>query len=749
MKLRNVFLSISLVFLFLCQVVEAAPKNGAPDTIPPTVSLTSPPTGTTFTSAVTVTIVATASDNVKVSKVEFYDNGVYKGYDPRKPYTFNWSITSADNGAHDWTAKAYDRAGNISTSSVVVLTANIGAADTTPPSVSITSPPSGTTYTTAQSVTITASASDNVGVTRVEFYDGTVLKATDTSAPYSYAWTFTGADNSTHNWTAKAYDAANNSSVSNVVSLIVNIDITPPSVPTGLTATALSCDQINLGWNASTDTGGSGLKGYKVYRNGSFLKQVTTTSATDTGLSASTSYSYTVSSIDNANNESAQCSSANATTPQCPDTTPPSVFITSPPSGTTYTTAQTVTITASASDNVGVTKVEFYDGSTLRGTDTTSPYNYVWTFTGSDNGTHNWTAKAYDAANNSSVSNTVSLIVNIDITAPSVPTGVTATAVSCSQINLSWNASTDTGGSGLKGYNVHRNGSFLKQVTTTSTTDTGLSASTNYSYTVSSIDNANNESAQSASASDTTPQCPDTTPPSVSITTPPSGTTYTTAQTVTINASASDNIGVAKVEFYDGSILKATDTSAPYNYAWSFTGADNGNHNWTAKAYDAAGNVTSSSTVSLTVNIVTDTTPPSVPAGLTATAVSSSQIDLRWNPSTDTGGSGLAGYKVYRATTQIATTTATNYSDNGLAANTQYCYQVASYDNAGNNSAKCTQVCATTQADSQPGAHLWSKGFSSSRLNSYDYNYGEASAVDPSDNVIVTGYFEGKVDFGG
>src|SRR4030042_4579170 len=108
MKLRNVFLFISLVFLFLCQVAEAAPKNATPNTIPPTVSITSPPTGTTFTSAVTVTIVATASDNSRVSKVEFYDNGVYKGYDTRKPYTFNWSITSADNGTHEWRAKASD-----------------------------------------------------------------------------------------------------------------------------------------------------------------------------------------------------------------------------------------------------------------------------------------------------------------------------------------------------------------------------------------------------------------------------------------------------------------------------------------------------------------------------------------------------------------------------------------------------------------------------------------------------------------
>src|SRR5213592_1275610 len=71
-----------------------------------------------------------------------------------------------------------------------------------------------------------------------------------------------------------------------------------PTVPTGLTASAASCSQINLVWTASTDTGGSGLKGYNVYRNGVFLKQVTSTSTSDIGLAASTTYSYTVSAVD-------------------------------------------------------------------------------------------------------------------------------------------------------------------------------------------------------------------------------------------------------------------------------------------------------------------------------------------------------------------------------------------------------------------------------------------------------------------
>src|SRR5207253_9318168 len=103
-------------------------------------------------------------------------------------------------------------------------------------------------------------------------------------------------------------------------------DRTPPSVPTGVTAAAATCSQINLAWRASTDTGGSGLKGYNVYRDGVYSKQVpaTATSAPDSGLAASTVYSYAVMAVDNAGNASGMSVTVSTNTPACPDTTPPS-----------------------------------------------------------------------------------------------------------------------------------------------------------------------------------------------------------------------------------------------------------------------------------------------------------------------------------------------------------------------------------------------------------------------------------------
>jgi hypothetical protein len=90
-----------------------------------------------------------------------------------------------------------------------------------------------------------------------------------------------------------------------------------------------------------------------------------------------------------------------------------------------------------------------------------------------------------------------------------------------------------------------------------------------------------------------------------------------------------------------------------------------------------------------------DTAPPTVPTGLTATAVSSSQINLAWTASTD--NVGVTGYRVYRGGTQIATTSATSYQNTGLSPSTTYTYTVAAYDAAGNTSGPSTSASATTQ----------------------------------------------------
>ena len=190
--------------------------------------------------------------------------------------------------------------------------------DTTPPTVSITSPTAG--QTVSGIATIAAAASDNIGISSVSFYldDSTTPFSTDTTSPYSAQLSTTPISNGSHTISAKATDTAGLTKLSSLVS--VNV--------------------------------------------------------------------------------------ANIT----PDTTPPTVSITSPTAG--QTVSGTATITAAASDNIGVTKVEVYINDLLMGADTSSPYTFSWNTNGYSNGNQTIRATAYDAAGNKNSSTNVTMNVN-------------------------------------------------------------------------------------------------------------------------------------------------------------------------------------------------------------------------------------------------------------------------------------------------------------------------------------------------
>lgn len=139
------------------------------------------------------------------------------------------------------------------------------------------------------------------------------------------------------------------------------------------------------------------------------------------------------------------------------DNIPPTVSLTAPVNGATLT--GTTAITANASDNIGVTRVEFYAGSTYLGNDTTSPYSYSWNTTSVPNGTYNLTAKAFDGAGNNTTSSAVSVTVSNTITVTNVTelfksnvsnTGtrskyyyIDVTAAGTIDLSLTWDTTSD------------------------------------------------------------------------------------------------------------------------------------------------------------------------------------------------------------------------------------------------------------------------------------------------------------------
>jgi chitodextrinase len=276
-------------------------------------------------------------------------------------------------------------------------------------------------------------------------------------------------------------------------------DIQAPTVPTGLIATAVSPSQINLSWNVSTDN--VGVTGYRIYRDGSLLTTTASNNYSSTGLSASTLYSYTVSAYDAASNFSAQSGSASATTLNPPDISAPTVPVNL--SATAVSPSQINLSWNVSTDNVGVTGYRIYRAGVQIATSSSNSFNNIDLFSSTQ---YFYTVSAYDAASNFSAQSFAAVATtqaSADVSLPKVPSGLSATAISSSQINLSWNASTDA--DGVSAYRVYRNGAVVATSTLTSYSDVGLSASTQYSYTVSAGDPAHNFSAQSSAVSVTTP----------------------------------------------------------------------------------------------------------------------------------------------------------------------------------------------------------------------------------------------------
>ena len=294
------------------------------------------------------------------------------------------------------------------------------------------------------------------------------------------------------------------------------------------------------------------------------------------------------------------------------------------------------------------------------------------------------TVKAKDAAGNESTSAPLSVTTNDipDTQAPSVPTGLAASAITTSSFTLSWNASTDN--VAVTGYDVY-NGALkvnTSNITATTFNITGLSPNTSYSMTVRARDAAGNESV-STSLSVTTNDLPDTQAPSVPTGLAASAIT-TSSFTLSWNAST-DNVAVTGYDVYNGA-LKVNSSNITAT-TFNITGLlPNTAYSMTVKAKDAAGNESTSAPLSVTTNDLPDTQAPSVPTGLAASAITTSSFTLTWNASTD--NVSVTGYDVYNGAVKVNTSniTTTTFNITGLAPNTAYSMTVRAKDAAGNES---------------------------------------------------------------
>jgi hypothetical protein len=236
-----------------------------------------------------------------------------------------------------------------------------------------------------------AAAASGRQISRVEFYEGATLLATDMTSPF--ASTRTAVAGGSHSFTAKAYDNGSPqlSTTSAVHVIAVN---TPPTVSLQATCSASPCvagSNVSL---AATpiDADGSVTK-VEFYRGSTLLttRSVAPWSALDTNL-ASGSYSFTARAFDNGSMPLSTTSAAQSVTVTAP---PPTVSLTAS-CAAPCNQAATVTLAASAAAATGrsIAKVEFYDNAALLGTITSSPYSMVRASV--VGGAHSYTAKAFD-----------------------------------------------------------------------------------------------------------------------------------------------------------------------------------------------------------------------------------------------------------------------------------------------------------------------------------------------------------------
>ncbi len=141
----------------------APPPPPPADTTPPTVALTAPSAGQSVSG--TMTIRASASDNVGVTRIDYLQDGQVLGVLSPPVLTFAWNTAAVSNGAHTLTARAYDAAGHVATSAPVAVT--VANADITKPTVAITTPTASPTYTASSSaLTLGGTAADAASSSR-------------------------------------------------------------------------------------------------------------------------------------------------------------------------------------------------------------------------------------------------------------------------------------------------------------------------------------------------------------------------------------------------------------------------------------------------------------------------------------------------------------------------------------------------------------------------------------------------------
>ena len=315
---------------------------------------------------------------------------------------------------------------------VSIASAAVGA----PPSVSLTAPTAATVFAPPATINLAANASDSDGtIAKVEFYNGATKLGEATSAPYTYAWT--GVRVGSYTLTARATDSDGNTVTSSAVA--VSVVGTPPSVALTTPVNGAQFNvpaTINLAASATDDDGA--IVKVEFYNGATKLGEATAAPYTYawTGVAAGT-YSLTAKATD----DDGYMTTSDAVSVTVNTVgTPPTVALTAPLGTDTFYAPAAVNLAATATDSDGtIAKVEFYNGATKLGEDTSAPYTCAWTSVAA--GSYSLTAKATDNDGNIVTSASVGITVTVPPSSGTLSRGPYLNSPNQNSIVVRWRTS--------------------------------------------------------------------------------------------------------------------------------------------------------------------------------------------------------------------------------------------------------------------------------------------------------------------
>ena len=537
-----------------------------------------------------------------------------KWYDPRNGGDLkNGSVTSIQGSGK----KSIGTAPNNTNKDWVVLitTDNIEPPDTEI-TVNVTNPSEGDKPVQGSDIVIEADASVNVGsIKKVAFYSGNDKLGEDSSAPYSYNWT--GASLGNHSISVKAIaDSGEEKSSSSINIQVVEKDDPTNQLPVvdivdPLDGASFVAGEVVIVTAVASDADGKVVKVEFMVEEVKVGEDVTNTFQLEIPDLAPGTYKIRVKAIDDQDGSTlSEVITITIVEPDTKENVPPTVTLNTPIDGETKVEGQTIRIRAEASDSDGeVVKVEFYNGTTLLGEDSNSPFRYFWE--DPPIGTHDITVVAVDDDGAKTTSSVSTVTVEPEVGDPGSGTNelpvvnivnpIDGASFVAGEVVIVTAVASDADGKVVKVEFMVEEVKVGEDVTNTFQLEIPDLAPGTYKIRVKAIDDQDGSTlSEVITITIVEPDTKENVPPTVTLNTPIDGETKVEGQTIRIRAEASDSDGeVVKVEFYNGTTLLGEDSNSPFRYFWEDPPI--GTHDITVVAVDDDGAKTTSSVSTVTV----------------------------------------------------------------------------------------------------------------------------------------------------